>query len=335
MSSSKLRSLLAQLSFLILGLMLLWMALGRTNLDDFQRQFSQLDFFWIFVVLLISFLGHAIRALRWQLLLAPTDHHPSFWRTYQALMAGYFVNLAVPRLGEVSRCIGLKRTEKVPFNTSFGTVVTERAIDILCLLLIVVAVSLGFYEVVEELLQQYILPAVEQKLPKQRLWITLAGALMVIIGLGIVLKRPILNWLHKINVADYLKNFKQGLLSVFQLDQKGLFLSYTVLIWAGYFLTSFCCFFAYPATAHLGIKAGLALLAFGSIAKSLPIQGGGLGAYHFVAAQTLLLFALPPTDGQFLAVIIHGTTTLFQLIVGGICFGLQARGEKKRLEVRP
>ena len=132
--------------FLGLGIFLVYYAfsgLSANQIETVKQSFYSANYWWIGLGIIISTLSHISRAYRWKMLLQPTGHNPKLYNSFFAVMIGYLANLAFPRLGEVSRCTVLVKNEKIPFSTSFGTVITERIIDTLTwfLLLIITIIT--------------------------------------------------------------------------------------------------------------------------------------------------------------------------------------------------
>ncbi|EAY26677.1 lysylphosphatidylglycerol synthase transmembrane domain-containing protein [Microscilla marina] len=311
--------------FLVLGVALLWLAFKEQNFTLIAQELRKVNYSWSIPVLGVSLLGQASRAMRWKLLLDPLkidQNKPvSVVNVWWALMFGYFVNLGVPRLGEVSRCVAVRRSENIGFEATVGTVVAERAIDVFCLFLLVVFTFFFQFDIAADFLRQYIFAPLEQSLrQKQNVLYILAaagGCFLLLLGLlwRVLIKR---RWFLKIR--KFMVEVLKGLMSIRYMRRPWAFLGHTLFIWFCYFLMTYCWFFSMPATQSLGIQGGLFLLVLGSIGKSVPIQGGGMGAYHFLVTKGLSLspFLIAATPALTLATVIHLTQVLFSLLVGAI-----------------
>lgn len=269
---------------------------------------------WLLAMAAIAVLSHVIRAERWRMLLVPTGHTTKLSYSFLSLMVGYLVNLVIPRGGEVSRCYNLYKLDGTPVEMSFGTVVVERIIDVICLL---VLIGVSFF-VESEKLFAFIdtLPiGTDQSSKFKTLGIIGVVFLVVMVGLFFLLKRN-----KKINafVKKTWVGFKDGLLSVFKLERKGLFIFYSILIWALYFLMSYMVILAFPQTAFLGISAVLSLFAIGSIAMAVPLPGG-TGSYHVLVPQGLVfLYGIAQSDAIAFTFIFHGWQTAIMIVGGAI-----------------
>jgi uncharacterized protein (TIRG00374 family) len=125
--------------FLGLGLFFIWLFMHNLTSDEkneIYNSFINANYFWILVSFVFAILSHISRTLRWMILLEPMGYVPRKKNAFLAIMIGYFANLALPRLGEITRCGILSKYEKIPMQKSFGTVVTERGLDVIMLGLI-------------------------------------------------------------------------------------------------------------------------------------------------------------------------------------------------------
>ena len=126
------------LAFLVVGLLLLWMAFSNINFTKLKQGLLEANYWWLVASIIFALIAYASRARRWVILINPLGYKPSFMNTFYSMMTGYLANIALPRIGEVSKCVALGRKEKIPVDQLIGTVVIERTIDILSLLVILV-----------------------------------------------------------------------------------------------------------------------------------------------------------------------------------------------------
>jgi len=275
---------------------------------------------------IIYMISHLIRAERWRMLLVTAGHKTKFTYSFLSLMVGYLVNLVIPRGGEVSRCYNLYKLEKVPVEITFGTVVVERIVDLLCL---VILIAISF------LLESQKLFAFINTLPitmsagsskfKVLLYVGILGLLLFAACYWLIKKNKRLN----IFFVRIWRGFKEGLLSVFKLNRKGLFIFYSATIWVLYFFMSYAVIMAFPATRGLGFHAVMSLFAIGSIAMAAPLPGG-TGSYHVLVPQGLVfLYGIPKTDAVAFTFIFHGWQTAILIVIGVIALALTSVMVKK------
>jgi glycosyltransferase 2 family protein len=313
---------------LLLAAGLIWWNFRDANFAQLWSDLSKADVKWIFVSAALTFVAHGSRAIRWRMLLEPLGHRPSVYHTNLAVWFGYFANFLVPRAGEVSRCATLQRTDGVPFEKSFGTVVAERVFDVLSLL---VLIGLNFLLEFDRL-SGFFIDFFKNKLGGSS---SENGVSELQIALGLIfLGSAVLVGLFAFNrsfrerllqnaliakIWGFVQGLLAGVLSIKQLKSPGWFLFHTLLIWSMYYLMSYTLFFALPQSENLGPLAGLTILVMGAIGMATPTPGG-IGPFHILVGNVAVLYGLTAPDGQLLATFIQGSQMLTVLLVGGVAF---------------
>lgn len=236
-----------------------------------------------------------------------------------AVIIGYFANLALPRLGEVSRCTILTKYEDVPFNKSFGTVITERAIDMI-IFIFLFFLNIAFQA---ERLSGYIDEKIYKPLQaKLHLSYDLSGAFSILIIVSIlifgiiflVFRKKIITTKLYIKIKGIVLGFIEGMKSLIKVRNLWLFAFYSLSIWALYLLMAYIVFFSIPGSSGLGLDAGLAVLVFGSI--GFMVVQGGIGIYPAIVAETLVLYGVASVQGYALGWLIWTSQNLTIVIVG-------------------
>jgi hypothetical protein len=310
--------------FLALAGGLMWYVFKDLPIAELIDTFRQADYQWVIVSGLLAMVAHWSRAYRWRMLMEPLGYRPSIVNATLAVWMGYFANYIVPRMGEVTRCGSLQRTDGVPFEKSFGTVVAERVFDVVTLLVLI-----GINFVLEfDRLSGFFLDFFGSKVGgggggSNVLLLTLAATGLAVLALGFFLYNRFGERIrqHRLvqKLTQFVKGLVDGLLSIRKLRNPGLFLFHTVLIWTMYYLMAYVLFFSIPETANLGLLAGLTVLVLGSIGMAAPTQGG-IGAYHVLVGNVVMLYGLSQKAGITLATFIHGSQMLTILLIGGLAF---------------
>jgi len=301
-------------SFFLLGILIFWMVYKDQDIKRIKSILTNdVNYFWIVVSLILGLLSHLSRTIRWNLLIEPLGRKPRTLNTFLAVMVGYLMNLALPRMGEISRCGVLARYEKIPFTKLVGTVVLERLIDVLMLLILLVVVVLTQFGQVLEFLGNN--PEVKDKLQKVIYSPILIGGLVFFL---------VVLWIsrHKIRESSLMKKamgfvgqFVEGFRSIRKMRNKGAFIFHSVFIWVLYYLMLYCVFFSFGFTSHLMPLAGLTVFVLGSFGMVAPVQGG-IGAWHFMVIEGLALYGVDRADGKVFALLAHGSTTIMLIVLG-------------------
>jgi len=334
--NKKLLAVLQYFFFAALAAFFVWLSLRGLDKAKWEQLKNAMDraHYWLLVpVLLLLLLSHWLRALRWRQLMEPLGYHPSKLNSFFAVMIGYFVNLGAPRLGEVLKCTILARYEKIPANKLVGTIVAERAFDVICLLLVFGLTFVFQFDVIDSLAKTYIYPLFENKNGKisfQKIIILLAGIIVFLIILKILFSR-----LGHINIVQKIKlmlaGVWHGLISVRLLKNKGLFFVYTIAIWFLYLVSTWCGFFAITETSGLGLADALTVLAMGSV--GMILSPGGIGAYALLVQETVALYNIPKEPyGQALGWLLWFGQFLSFVFFGVVSFILLPRINKKNNE---
>lgn len=315
--------MLKYLLFLGLGVFLIWWSLHQIpdeQWGEFKQALRTANYNLIFPVFLIISSSHLVRALRWRVLMRPMGYEPSLPNTFFAVMIGYLANLAVPRLGEVLKCTILARYEKVPAEKLVGTIVAERAVDVLSLAVVFVIAMFTQYDVVGQFGSELLKKIFENKaghFSMMRIGIAIVIVLVIILAIKIWF-RQFAHLKIVILIKKILKGIWEGLSSIRKLQQKGLFLFYTVIIWLLYVGGTWVGFTATEGTGNLGLGTALSALAFASM--GMILTPGGIGAYALLLAKVLEMKDVPIAIGvangtlqwfaQFIIVLIVGLISL-------------------------
>lgn len=318
------------LFFLGLGILLIWLALRKTTDEEFANikiSFLNANYFWISLSILITGLSHYFRALRWRILLAPLGHTPKISNTFFAVMVGYLANFAIHRMGEVTRCGLLTTYEKVPFTTGFGTVISERALDVICLIIIFFA-ALGIeFDRISGIANDLVFNTVSGKfhsLMQKQTFVIAAGIILVMLAIILFYFRKKIQSLFSAKAKGFFIGLWNGLISIKNVDKPVMFIVHTLLIWIMYVLQVYVCFFAFPETAGLPVMVAVVIVVFGSL--GVIATPGGTGAYQLIVIQILMsiylisytsafAFAWAVWTSQFVFIVLTGFLSLILLAV--------------------
>jgi uncharacterized protein (TIRG00374 family) len=308
--------------FLGLGIFLVWLITHNLTPRQWQRikeAFQQANYWILIPVFIIGALSHFFRALRWRLFMRPMGYRPGILATFSAVMIGYIANLAIPRMGEITRCGVLSRNERIPFDKVLGTMIAERVIDLISLFILLAVAILIQINIVGEFFYNNVLERAARFFYRGNIirnTVILAGAIAVIVMIGFILKKfRHTQWYRRLRLL--MQGINKGIFALRRLDQKGIFIFYTLAIWVCYFLMVYIGFLCLKPTAVLGVKAALSILGFGSI--GMIITQGGIGAYQLIVEKTLELYGILEAYGFAFAWLSWLTQTLLILVLGVIC----------------
>ncbi len=295
---------------------MLWLLFKNQDISALYQKLLSSNYILVVGSIVLAMISHWVRAYRWRMLINPLGYRVSTFRTFLAVMVGYVANLLLPRMGEVVKCGVLNKLEKVPLTKSFGTVVVERIIDLMMLIILLSMTFILEYKLIKSFMLDWISSIYEK--------IQDAQFLLLIFGVFLVVGVAFIIWLFKkknstiaSKAKAFLKELIEGLLSIRKIENKLMFWLSTITIWILYYAMSYIVVFAIPETAGLSMVAGLAILSMGSIGMTAPVQGG-IGAYHFMVSSILVLYGVDYEDGLAFATILHAAQTLGVIAVGSV-----------------
>jgi len=302
------------LVFFTLGIFIFWLIYKDQDIDRIKSVLkNEVNYFWVFISLLIGLLSHVSRTMRWGLMIEPISHKPRFVNTFLSVMVGYLMNMALPRMGEISRCGVLSRYEKISFSKLFGTVVAERLIDVVSLLVLLMLVVVMQFGKMLSFVEKN--PEISEKISSIVKSPVLIAGLVVIIVLAYIFRNTFKETSVFKRLKTLLLNFKEGFVSIRNIKQKGWFWFHSVFIWFCYYLMLYVIFFAFDFTSELNPIAGLTTFVLASFGMVAPVQGG-IGAYHFMATEGLALYGIPNENGVIFAFVAHTSSTVMIILVG-------------------
>ena len=271
--------------------------------------------------ILFGMLAFISRAVRWRISIEPLGYKPKNINSFYALMVGYLANMAFPRLGEITRCSVLYKTDKVPVAKLLGSVIVERALDLVILLLLMLFVF--FYKInffgkfIYDKVFSPLLLSVQEKFGSAGIvYYTLAGVVVVLVLTLYLLRERLSHFSIIIKIKKLLTEVFEGLKVIYTMKKKTLYVFHTFLIWFFYILMTYSVFFAIPETSDLTFADAIFVLVFGGIGMTLPVQGG-FGTYHAIVALSLTIYGISYESGLVFATISHEAQTLLVLVVGG------------------
>jgi glycosyltransferase 2 family protein len=333
--NKKIRNITRFTLFLAAGILLLYFAFRGIDFSEMAVHFREARYGWIGLSLVFAVISHISRSRRWILLIQPLKYNPSLWNTVNAVLFGYLANYALPRAGEITRCISLGKKEKIPVDSLVGTVIIERAIDLLSMLLILFILLIARFEQFGFFFSDYIFQPMGEKITAifgqtTLFWIIVAATFIAALTILYIYRKKILTLQPVRKVIKILKGVAQGLKTVLRMERKLEFLFHTLFIWFNYAMMTWVIVFSLPdITGHLTFVDGIFLLVIGSMGMAVPVQSG-IGAFHWIVSRGLqFVYGLELTEGLVFATLQHESQTLLILVLGTIAMIMLFSKNKK------
>lgn len=334
----KIKQVLQFIVFLAIGIFLLWIAFRNVRFRELADGLKTANYFFVVLSVTINLFAFLSRARRWNLLIYPLGHRPAFLNTFNALMTGYLANLALPRVGEITRCVALGKKEDIPADKLIGTVVVERAVDFVALMTIMATMVFTSGERIRQFLNESIfIPVKEQILiPAGQTWLIWSLVLLILAFLLWLIVRyrrklgkiPLVSQIFKLS-----KGIITGLKSITRMERKWEFLFHTVFMWVCYIFMTWVVVFAIDNTSHLGFRDAIFLLVLGGFAMVAPVPSG-MGAFHYIISRGLAFVQeVNLEDGALYAILTHESQVIMVLIIGMVSSYMifrKGKGKKKK-----
>ncbi|MEY3348542.1 MAG: hypothetical protein RLY46_581 [Bacteroidota bacterium] len=307
------------LLFFALGMFLLWLTtrtFGEREIQELKKLIKNADITVVAVSTFILLFSHYIRALRWKMMIQPLGINPKSSNVFFAVLAGYFFNLLFPRLGEVMKCTFLSKYEKVPVDKLIGTMVAERLVDLICLIMVILATILTQIERVGNYAGELGNMLREKLNLTPTSWGIGIMLLLLVIYLMVKLFKASKNHPGLFKLKELIKGVIEGLLTIRKVNHFPLYILYTVSIWGCYLASIRIGFYGMEALQLLGWVPSLSILTFGSFA--MIATQGGIGAYQLAVQKTLLLYDINEVTGLAFGWLLWLVQTLILFIVGPI-----------------
>ncbi len=325
-------NLLQYLAFFGFGIFLIWWSAKNINEAgwlEIRNSLLKIKFWYFLPVAVLLICSHWLRGLRWRLLIEPLGFQPKKSNTFFAVMIGYLANLAIPRLGEVLKCTIITRYDKVPADKLIGTMLLERLIDVICLLLVFLLLLFSQSHLINSFLQKVFLLQNENSFEfGVNSFVFLLLFFLLPIITFIFFKNKFSNNLLIVKLKKILSGVWQGFLSIRNVSQKRLFFIHTFLIWFLYLSSTYLGFLALEETSLFGFNEALAVLVFGSV--GIILTPGGFGGYPFMVQQTLMIYGLNANIGWAFGMITWIAQTFVVVFFGLLSFVLLPFINKKK-----
>lgn len=304
--------------FLSLAIVLLYFAFRGMDLKQLWESLKNANYFWVLFSLVFAFFAYLSRAIRWKILIDPLGYPITNKKAFYALMIGYIANFAFPRIGEITRCATLTKTDNIPMDKLIGTVLIERICDLIVLVLLLIFLLIFKIDFFGKFLNEHILIPFQNKFSSIFHISTFKVLLVAVVFISLLITLYIYrNKLKNNKLFLKIYNFFIGIFSGFKtilhMKNRFAFLFHTIVIWIMYFLMTYTVFFSVSSTSNLTPIDGLFILVVGGLGIMVPVQGG-IGAYHLIVSLGLTLYGI--TDGLVFATIAHSSQSIFAILLG-------------------
>ncbi|NUM32138.1 MAG: flippase-like domain-containing protein [Bacteroidetes bacterium] len=317
-----------------LGFVLLAWAFSNMNMKKLLFDIENANFFWVIIAMVCGLISHLARAVRWKLLLKPLGYNAAISNSFYAVIIGYFSNYLVPRLGEITRCATLSKTDNIPIEKLLGTVFVERIVDLIITAIITFLIVFLQFNLIKDFYNSSIQPLLNTSQTNGiNVKIILLVSVVIITLIAYLFREKIKKLKVFKKIKSFAVGFSEGIKSILKLQNSLLFIAYSLLIWLMYFATAYFTFFTFQPTSNLSINAGMMVLFLGTVSIILPIPGG-IGVFHKLVGSGLVLYGVSESDGITYATISHAVQMImifFAGLISMLLIGIKYGSKKSNL----
>ena len=334
----KIFKILRFLLFLSIALVLLYFAFRGVDAGELRNSFVNARYGYVFLYLLIGLISILSRSQRWVIMIEPLHYKVSFWNSFYAVNTGYLANFAFPRLGEIIRCGSLSKAEKVPVDKLFGTVILERVIDMVILIVLLFVLVIGRFDYFGNFIKNNLYDPLIERLNESfgGTWILLLIIVSIPL-LVIILYFMFRSRLSEIRMVQKIKSFIKGIIdglkTIYKLKKRWSFIFHSLMIWACYWMMTYAALFVLPETSRLELIDALFLLVVGTLGWVVPVQGG-IGAYHYMVVLGFTLYKIPREPALTYATLSHGSQMIMLIVLGAVSFMLLFTVQRRRSKLQ-
>jgi len=290
----------------ILGLFLIYYSYLNTTSAERMEIYSSMksaDYKFVFLSICIGILSHLSRSVRWQTMLKPLGFNIKFSNSIMSVLVAFLSNLGIPRSGEFLRVSSISYYEKIPFEKSFGTIVTERIIDVFILIGLIIY-GLTISSIIE--------------IPKFSVNNKLIVILVFLLIFGFIIYYYISKTRFKNKITNVISGLTKGIFSILKIKNKSIFIFHSLFIWICYFLMFYVVKFSLVETYNLEFEP--LFLAFLAGAIAMALTNGGIGAYPLAIAAVISQYEIPYESALALGWIVWVSQTLMIITFGSLSF---------------
>lgn len=273
------------------GIYLFWLFFSKMSdehIASFYKAIREANYFWVVVAMFLEFVSLWSRAERWKYMLEPMGYSTPWKNRYHSMMIGYLANYTLPRAGEPTRSAMLFRSNGVPFAKSFGTIIAERAVDVLML-----GAVFGFTLLISSSDLSNIFAQIETNFSGTdaasdgiSLKIIINSVLLLIAA-----TIAILFFFHptfKKKLIEFVNGVLNGAFSIFKTDRPFAFIAHTILIWLCWILMFIIPFYSLKETSNVPFSGMMIGFIVGTLGMSFT--NGGIGIYPLVVGYVVSLY---------------------------------------------
>ncbi len=305
--SKKLKNHIKILLPISVGVFCIYFSFRNISFTDFTKYFFEINYLWVFVGIFLGALSHISRSYRWKYLIEPLGYKLGFINSVLAVFSAYLINYTIPRAGDIARATMISKYEKIPLDKTLGTIVAERAVDVICIL-IIIAIGLIFEF---QKISDKIISFIEGKQLSTIFIYIVILILTIIITYGIIKKSK-----YQKSISNFFLGVIQGLTVIFKMEKRIAFVLHSIFIWLMYVLMFWATSMAFVELYEVAFYQFM--ISFTLAALSIMLSNGGIGIYPLAVEESLGWYGIQSTTGLAFGWVSWLSQTMMVVIFGGL-----------------
>lgn len=305
MSTNKIN--LKNLLPIFIGVFCIYYSFKDISFSEFKEYFTKINYLWVFVGISLGALSHISRSYRWKFLIEPLGYKLGFINSVLTVFSAYLINYTVPRAGDIARGTMISKYENIPFEKAIGTIVAERAVDVLCILIIIMIGLIIEFDKISNKLIGFV---------KESDFSTLLWSLLIVLIFLITIYQIIKRFKFYKKIKSFLTGLIDGMTIIFKMKNRNQFIFHSIFIWLMYVLMFY---FTSKAFIELNQVTFFQLtISFTLAALSIMLSNGGVGIYPLAVEESLGWYGVQSATGLAFGWVMWLSQTLMVVIFGGL-----------------
>ena len=305
--SKKLKSYIKILLPISIGIFCIFFSFRNVSFTDFTKYFYEINYLWVFVGIFLGALSHISRSYRWKYLIEPLGYKLGFINSVLAVFSAYLINYTIPRAGDIARATMISKYEKIPLDKTLGTIVAERAVDVICILTIIATGLIFEFNRISEKLISLI------ENTEISVVIIYVGVIILIL---FVSNRVLRKSKYYKSILNFFSGIVEGLTIIFKMEKRVPFILHSIFIWLMYILMFWATSMAFFELHEVAFYQFM--ISFTLAAISIMLSNGGIGIYPLAVEESLGWYGVQSTTGLAFGWVSWLSQTMMVIIFGGL-----------------
>ena len=289
------------------GVFCIYFSFRNINFSDFTQYFFEINYTWVAIGIILGALSHISRSYRWKYLINPLGYKLGFVNSVLAVFSAYLINYTIPRAGDLARATMISKYEKIPLEKTLGTIVAERAVDVICIIIIIsIGLIIEFQRISEKII------SLTQDTEISVILIYFGAFVILLFILNKILKKS----KYYKSIANFFSGIIEGLTVIFKMKKRNLFIFHSIFIWLMYILMFWATSKAFVELHEVTFFQ--LMISFTLAALSIMFSNGGIGIYPLAVEESLGWYGIQSTTGLAFGWVSWLSQTMMVVIFGGL-----------------